>query len=208
VVVSHDRHLIRSTTDDLYLVHDGKVEPFDGDLEDYQQWLSDSQNRSPRAATRQKRAATARRRAKTRSVGKRSCAARPNRCAKRSPVWKKRWKLNAQLASAEEKLGDSELYDASRKELTECLQQQASAKSGLEECEMAWLEAQEQLERCFRKANRRVIILPAPTMARAEVFLPALAVWPSVTSMVCCGVTWRHWPQDHILANSCAPCAV
>ena len=31
VVVSHDRHLIRSTTDDLYLVHDGKVEPFDGD---------------------------------------------------------------------------------------------------------------------------------------------------------------------------------
>ena len=43
VVVSHDRHLIRSTTDDLYLVHDGKVEPFDGDLEDYQQWLTDVQ---------------------------------------------------------------------------------------------------------------------------------------------------------------------
>ncbi|MGQ7180425.1 hypothetical protein ACUOA5_36955, partial [Escherichia coli] len=41
----------------------------------------------------------------------------------------------------------SELYDQSRKaELTACLQQQASAKSGLEECEMAWLEAQEQLE--------------------------------------------------------------
>ncbi len=54
VVVSHDRHLIRSTTDNLYLVHDGKVEPFDGDLEDYQQWLSDSQNRSPRAASRQR----------------------------------------------------------------------------------------------------------------------------------------------------------
>ncbi len=52
-------------------------------------------------------------------------------------------KLNAQLAQAEEKLGDSELYDQSRKaELTACLQQQASAKSGLEECEMAWLEAQ------------------------------------------------------------------
>ena len=43
VVVSHDRHLLRSTTDDLYLVHDRKVEPFDGDLEDYQQWLSDVQ---------------------------------------------------------------------------------------------------------------------------------------------------------------------
>ncbi len=40
-------------------------------------------------------------------------------------------KLNAQLAQAEEKLGDNELYDQSRKaELTACLQQQASAKSG------------------------------------------------------------------------------
>lgn len=35
--------MLRSTTDDLYLVHDRKVEPFDGDLEDYQQWLSDVQ---------------------------------------------------------------------------------------------------------------------------------------------------------------------
>ncbi len=34
-------------------------------------------------------------------------------------------KLNAQLAQAEEKLGDSGLYDQSRKaELTDCLQQQ------------------------------------------------------------------------------------
>lgn len=60
-------------------------------------------------------------------------------------------KLNAQLAQAEEKLGDSSLYDPSRKaEMTECLQLQASAKSGLEACEMAWLEAQEQLEQMMQ----------------------------------------------------------
>ncbi|MFO7592753.1 MAG: ATP-binding cassette domain-containing protein, partial [Pseudomonadota bacterium] len=35
VVVSHDRHLLRSVTDTLYLVHDGQVKEFDGDLEDY-----------------------------------------------------------------------------------------------------------------------------------------------------------------------------
>ena len=57
-------------------------------------------------------------------------------------------KLNAQLAQAEEKLGDSELYDQSRKaELTACLQTASQRPNpGLEECEMAWLEAQEQLE--------------------------------------------------------------
>ena len=43
VVVSHDRHLLRTTTDDLYLVHDQKVEPFVGDLDDYHKWLSDQQ---------------------------------------------------------------------------------------------------------------------------------------------------------------------
>jgi ATP-binding cassette subfamily F protein 3 len=56
-------------------------------------------------------------------------------------------KLNATLATVEEKLGDSGLYDQSRKaELTDCLQTQAKTKSSLEECEMAWLDAQEQLE--------------------------------------------------------------
>ncbi len=53
-------------------------------------------------------------------------------------------KLNAQLAQAEEKLGDSELYDQSRKaELTSPTCNSQTARSGLEECEMAWLEAQD-----------------------------------------------------------------
>ncbi|HEX3603502.1 MAG TPA: ATP-binding cassette domain-containing protein [Steroidobacteraceae bacterium] len=39
VVVSHDRHLIKSVADSLWLVADGKVREFAGDLDDYQQWL-------------------------------------------------------------------------------------------------------------------------------------------------------------------------
>ena len=39
VVVSHDRHLIKTVADTLWLVADGKLEVFDGDLNDYQQWL-------------------------------------------------------------------------------------------------------------------------------------------------------------------------
>jgi len=148
VVVSHDRHLIRSTTDDLYLVHDGKVEPFDGDLEDYQQWLSDVQkqeNQPAEAAKENGNSAQARKDQKRREAELRT-QTQPLR-KEIARLEKEMEKLNAQLAKAEEKLGDSGLYDQSRKaELTECLQAQASAKSGLEECEMAWLEAQEQLE--------------------------------------------------------------
>jgi ATP-binding cassette subfamily F protein 3 len=39
VVVSHDRHLIKSVADTLLLVADGELKVFDGDLDDYQQWL-------------------------------------------------------------------------------------------------------------------------------------------------------------------------
>src|ERR1700742_1736097 len=39
VVVSHDRHLIKSVADTLWLVADGKLQEFSGDLDDYQQWL-------------------------------------------------------------------------------------------------------------------------------------------------------------------------
>ncbi|MBV1913848.1 MAG: ATP-binding cassette domain-containing protein, partial [Pseudomonadales bacterium] len=41
IIVSHDRHMLRSTTDSLLLVDNGIAEPFDGDLDEYQNWLSE-----------------------------------------------------------------------------------------------------------------------------------------------------------------------
>ena len=148
VVVSHDRHLLRSTTDEFYLVHGGKVEAFDGDLEDYQQWLSDIQkleNQPADGAKDNVNSAQSRKDQKRREAELRT-QTQPLR-KEIARLEKEMEKFQAQQAAAEDKLGDSELYDQSRKaELTACLQAQASAKAGLEECEMAWLEAQEQLE--------------------------------------------------------------
>jgi len=153
VVVSHDRHLLRSTTDDLYLVHDAKVEPFDGDLEDYQQWLSDVQKQESQTDDAPKdnaNSAQARKDQKRRDAELRTLT-QPLR-KEITRLEKEMEKLNTRLAAAEEKLGDSGLYDQARKaELTECLQQQATAKSGLEECEMAWLDAHEQLEQMLQE---------------------------------------------------------
>lgn len=39
ILISHDRHLLRSTVDDYYLVFQNKLDKFDGDLDDYHQWL-------------------------------------------------------------------------------------------------------------------------------------------------------------------------
>ena len=148
VVVSHDRHLLRSTTDDLYLVHDGQVEPFEGDLDDYQQWLVDLQRQESQQDAPEKRAAaTARKRAGSK---RREAEFRTQTQPLRKQIAKleqQMEKLGAELAAVEEQLADSALYDISRKaELTDCLQKQSQAKSALEETEMTWLDAQEQLE--------------------------------------------------------------
>jgi len=39
VLVSHDRHLLRATTDEFMIVAEGALKPFDGDLDDYRDWL-------------------------------------------------------------------------------------------------------------------------------------------------------------------------
>ncbi|RJT42195.1 ABC transporter ATP-binding protein [Rahnella woolbedingensis] len=149
VVVSHDRHLLRSTTDDLYLVHGGKVEQFDGDLEDYQQWLVDIQRQESQQDAPAKDGGV--NSAQSRKDQKRREADFRNQT---QPLRKQITKLEAQmeklsteLATIEERLADSAIYDISRKaELTECLQKQTKVKGALEETEMTWLDAQEQLE--------------------------------------------------------------
>ena len=46
LVISHDRSLLRSVVDDLVLVSDGSVKPFDDDLDGYARWLSDYRSRT------------------------------------------------------------------------------------------------------------------------------------------------------------------
>jgi ATP-binding cassette, subfamily F, member 3 len=50
VIVSHDRHLIKTVADSLWLVAGGKLTAFDGDLDDYQQSLRSRDKAEPRAA--------------------------------------------------------------------------------------------------------------------------------------------------------------
>jgi ATP-binding cassette subfamily F protein 3 len=53
MVVSHDRHLIKTVADTLWLVADGTLRVFDGDLDDYQQWLK-SRGSAPQVAEAEK----------------------------------------------------------------------------------------------------------------------------------------------------------
>jgi ATP-binding cassette subfamily F protein 3 len=158
VIVSHDRYLLRATTDDLYLVHDHQVAPFDGDLTDYYKWLTDQQKAERKETQAQAPAkdntnsAAAKKEQKRREADFRKQTA-PIR-KKLTQLETKMDKLNAIVAEAEEQLSDSSLYDAENKaKLTQVLATQASAKSEFEEIEMDWMAEQEVLEEMEQEFN-------------------------------------------------------
>ncbi|MGY2574993.1 ABC transporter ATP-binding protein [Vibrio sp. C8] len=158
VIVSHDRYLLRATTDDLYLVHDRQVAPFDGDLTDYYKWLQDQQKaerKELQAQTAPKdnaNSAAAKKDQKRREAELRKLTA-PIR-KKLTQLEAKMDKLNEIVADSEQQLSESSLYDAENKaKLNQVLSTQAQAKSELEEIEMEWMSEQETLEEMEQEFN-------------------------------------------------------
>ncbi len=149
VVVSHDRHLLASTTDEFYLVANGTVAPFDGDLADYYQWLQADARATQKA--QEKTEATATPVVQQRKDQKRLEAdlrnlVRPLK-QKIEKLEQQQAKLTSRVAEIEQALGDSAIYDASRKaELTKLLAEQTSQQQQLNQVEEEWFELQEQLE--------------------------------------------------------------
>jgi len=168
MVVSHDRHLLRATTDQFIIVADGKLQPFDGDLDDYKDWLfktklananKDKANAAalPAASSTAKIAspvAPAPSGVDKREQKRAEAEDRQRLAALKKPIENKLKKLEeqiakrtAQKAAVDEKLADPEIYDvAKKKELKALLTDQAYYAKELEQLEAEWLEQQEALE--------------------------------------------------------------
>ena len=151
VVVSHDRHLLRNTVEEFYLVHDKQVEEFKGDLDDYQKWLTEQNSQSTTKSAEEKAGTENANSSQNRKEQKRREAELRQQTAplrkKITQLEEKMNKISEQLAEIENSLADSELYNAENKEkLTALLAQQVEVKKALEEVEVDWLEAQEALE--------------------------------------------------------------
>ena len=151
VVVSHDRHLLRNTVEEFYLVHDKQVEEFNGDLDDYAKWLNDINTQSNENKNSGKTQSDNENSAQNRKEQKRREAELRQQSAplrKKTAEYEKQMeKLSAQLTQIERQLADSELYEAKNKEeLTALLSEQVQCKKALEEVEAKWLNAQETLE--------------------------------------------------------------
>jgi len=152
VLVSHDRHLLRATCDELWLVADGRVTPFDGDLDDYAEWLNQS-----RAAGKTAEREKSQRRKESQADAARGAAAKaqPEKSAPavRRPLQKESEKLEQQLAAwqselklLETRLADPTLYAGADSRLLDDLTlRQSLLTQNIEAAESRWLEIHELL---------------------------------------------------------------
>jgi ATP-binding cassette subfamily F protein 3 len=153
VLVSHDRHLLRASTDTFLIVADGKLMPFDGDLDDYRDWLfktrlapakdgaaDEAAPAAPAADRREQKRLEAEQRQRLSSL-KKPIETRIRRLEEQMS------KLQQKKADIDAKLADAQIYEAARKEeLKSLIADQGVCARELEQLEMEWLEQQEALE--------------------------------------------------------------
>ncbi len=149
VVISHDRHLLRSVCDELLIVHDGIVDRFNRSLDEYPAWLREQEKMSEQAAAKWQNgpAKTVNKKQQRQEQAQRRQRLKPLYDRVRD-VETELAENRSRLTELEARLADESIYlDASRKdELTQLVQDQAAAKSAIESLEWEWIEASENLE--------------------------------------------------------------
>jgi ATP-binding cassette subfamily F protein 3 len=152
ILVSHDRHLLRATTDEFLIVADGTLSSFDGDLDDYRDWLfktkADS-NAAPNLSSPNVNQASDRKEQKRNEAQQRQRLSN-----ERKPLEKRLQKIELEMSdiqknklTIETALADSTIYDSERKdELKQLLDTEATHKQKLDKLEAEWLQIQQALE--------------------------------------------------------------
>jgi len=147
VVVSHDRHLLRTVADELYRVADGRARVFDGDLDDYARLQETDRVVGSTPADPASRAQSA----DARKQRKRDDAARRQRVsgfkAEASRLEQALAKLSTKQAANEAALADPALYAQDAKaELMKLLDTGRQLAAQIAATEEAWLSATEEYE--------------------------------------------------------------
>jgi len=145
VLVSHDRSLLRATTDELRLVEGGTVEPFDGDLEDYARRLR-AKEQADSAAAEPVVGRKEQKRLEAEERGRRFARRKPLQARLRSAE-REIEALGIERARLEKLIASPDMYGDGRKEdLKRCLLEQAQITANLHEAEELWLALSTELE--------------------------------------------------------------
>ena len=148
ILVSHDRYLLRATTDEFIIVSDGKLQSFNGDLDDYRDQLLKTKNNTQDAEK------DGEKQLDRRAQRRKEAEARQQLSALKKPIETRikfleseMQKYQTQKNNIEKQLSDTSLYENTQKEkLKKILSEQAECTRRLNELEEEWLEKQGELE--------------------------------------------------------------
>ncbi|MBL1353123.1 MAG: ABC transporter ATP-binding protein, partial [Zetaproteobacteria bacterium] len=143
ILISHDRHLLRTVCDELLLVADGKVQAFDGDLDAYATWLIQDEDVEPVAneadhtGKKEQRKLNHDRRKQLKPLRDRVLKLEKNM-----------EHLQQQTSDLAEQLANADLYSGDKNEkLKQLTHQHGLIQQELDDTEEAWMQASEDLER-------------------------------------------------------------
>ena len=147
ILVSHDRHLLRTCADELYIVHNGACEDYTGDLDDYRKYLDDQRrdNKSEKSASANVELKVDRKQQRRDAANQRAQQQSANRQTRK--LESSMATLQKQLDAIEKDLSGSEIYEPDSKDrLKQLIIEQGDLKSKLEVLETEWFELSELLE--------------------------------------------------------------
>ena len=152
ILVSHDRHMLRNTVEELLLVNDGKVEEYKQDLDGYEKWVLSS-FRADKPTEQVTESTDGNRKEKRQQAAAHRERIRPLK-KKLDKTEAEMTKLESSLSTLQTQMGDTDLYSENRKqELSDLLQQEGELKTRAEALEETWLELQEEIEQAEGEAT-------------------------------------------------------
>jgi ATP-binding cassette subfamily F protein 3 len=144
ILVSHDRHLLRATTDEFLIVADGQLKAFDGDLDDYRDWLFKTKSSTVTSAAVIDKPSSSIKKETRKNIN----------AAARKPLEKRLQQIERQMSELHQEklyieslLADTGIYEDSRhQDLKALLEKQSLCQSTLDQVEAEWLQLQEAID--------------------------------------------------------------
>ena len=163
ILVSHDRHLLEAIADKLWLIDDGNVSEFNGDLNDYQEFLN-KKNREYKEKLSEKtlkqpnqnlvsekaKAQTYKTKEQKKLEAQKRQSLRPLKL-EIEKLEKQMEKIKKSLADIDTTLSDLELYSKEPEKVEILSIERAKLSDELDECEIAWIEKQDELEQAMKE---------------------------------------------------------
>jgi len=149
VVVSHDRHLLRSCTDELWLVDNGAATPFDGDLDDYAAWLATqrSADKAPAADAQAEKAERLQQRADAKANRQALLAERRKLTKEIEQIDRNLAKWQEEKAALDTQFADPDFYATVDRQKSEEMHRRAGELGeAIDTAELRWLELHEALD--------------------------------------------------------------